>query len=44
MLEVAGEGGRATRMFRNVGKEFPRAAADARLLALLHENGVRIAA
>ena len=44
MLEIAGAGGRATRMFENVGKEFPRAAADPRLLALLDENGVRIAA
>lgn len=44
MLEIAGEGGRATRMFTNVGKAFPRAAADPRLLALLDENGVRIAA
>jgi hypothetical protein len=44
MLEVSGHGGRATRMFTNVGKEFPRAAADPRLLALLHENGVRVAA
>lgn len=44
MLEVSGEGGHATRMFRNVGKEFPRAVPDPRLVAVLDENGVRIAA
>ena len=45
MLEVAGHGGRATEMFRNVGKEFPRADGDVpRMLGLLLENGVRIAA
>ena len=44
MLEISGQGGHASRMFTNVGKEFPCAAADPRLLALLRENGVRIAA
>ena len=45
MLEVSSQGGFATRMFRNVGKEFPRADGDIpRLLGLLLENGVRIAA
>ena len=45
MLEVSSQGGRATRMFTNVGKEFPRPDGDIpRLLGLLLENGVRIAA
>lgn len=45
MLEVSSQGGRATRMFANVGKEFPRPGGDLpRLLRLLLENGVRIAA
>ena len=45
MLEVSSQGGRATKMFTNVGKEFPRADGDIpRLLGLLLENGVRIAA
>jgi quercetin dioxygenase-like cupin family protein len=45
MLEVSSQGGAATRMFTNVGKEFPRAAGDmSKLLGLLLENGVRIAA
>jgi quercetin dioxygenase-like cupin family protein len=45
MLEVSGEGGRATKMFTNVGNEFPRPDGDIpRLLELLLENGVRIAA
>jgi quercetin dioxygenase-like cupin family protein len=45
MLEISGHGGRATQMFRNVGKEFPRADGDVpRMLGLLLENGVRIAA
>src|SRR5687767_7145214 len=45
MLEVSSQGGFATRMFTNVGKEFPRADGDIpRLLGLLLENGVRIAA
>jgi len=45
MLEVSGHGGSATTMFKNVGKEFPRADGDIpRLLDLLLENGVRIAA
>jgi quercetin dioxygenase-like cupin family protein len=45
MLEVSSHGGRATEMFKNVGKEFPRADGDIpKLLGLLLENGVRIAA
>jgi quercetin dioxygenase-like cupin family protein len=45
MLEVSSQGGFATRMFTNVGKEFPRADGDIpRLLGVLLENGVRIAA
>lgn len=45
MLEVSSHGGSATRMFTNVGKEFPRAGGDIpKLLGLLLENGVRIAA
>ena len=45
MLEVSSHGGRATQMFTNVAKEFPRADGDVpRLLGLLLENGVRIAA
>jgi quercetin dioxygenase-like cupin family protein len=45
MLEVSSQGGSATRMFTNVGKEFPSADGDIpRLLGLLLENGVRIAA
>jgi quercetin dioxygenase-like cupin family protein len=45
MLEVAGQGGRATSMFRNVGKEFPRPPSDLpRLVGLLRENGVSLAA
>ena len=45
MLEVSSQGGFATRMFTNVGKEFPRPDGDIpRLLGLLLENGVRIAA
>lgn len=45
MLEVSSQGGSATRMFTNVGKEFPQAGGDVpKLLALLLENGVRIAA
>ena len=44
MLEVAGQGG-ATRMFRNVGREFPHAGGDVpKLLGVLLENGVRVAA
>jgi len=44
MLEVSSQGGFATRMFTNVGKEFPRLDGDVpRLLGLLLENGVRIA-
>jgi quercetin dioxygenase-like cupin family protein len=45
MLEVSSQGGSATRMFTNVGKQFPRADGDIpKLLALLLDNGVRIAA
>jgi hypothetical protein len=45
MLEASSQGGFATRMFTNVGKEFPRADGDLpRLPGLLLENGVRIAA
>ena len=45
MLEVSSQGGRATEMFTNVAKEFPRADGDVpKLLGLLLENGVRIAA
>jgi quercetin dioxygenase-like cupin family protein len=45
MLEVSSAGGFATRMFTNVGKEFPQAGGDVpKLLGLLLENGVRIAA
>ncbi|RPI60499.1 MAG: cupin domain-containing protein [Lysobacterales bacterium] len=45
MLEVSSQGGFATKMFTNVGKEFPRADGDIpKLLGLLLENGVRIAA
>ncbi len=45
MLEVSSHGGRATEMFTNVAKEFPRADGDVpKLLGLLLENGVRIAA
>ena len=45
MLEVSSAGGSATRMFANVGKEFPQAGGDVpKLLGLLLENGVRIAA
>lgn len=45
MLEVSSQGGRATQMFTNVGKEFPCAGGDVpKLLGLLLDNGVRIAA
>jgi quercetin dioxygenase-like cupin family protein len=45
MLEVSGHGGFATQMFRNVGKEFPRPPSELpRLVGLLHENGVSLAA
>jgi quercetin dioxygenase-like cupin family protein len=45
MLEVSSEGGRATKMFANVGKEFPRPGGDLpKLVELLRENGVRLAA
>jgi quercetin dioxygenase-like cupin family protein len=45
MLEVSSQGGRATQMFRNVGKEFPCVGGDLpKLPALLLENGVRLAA
>jgi hypothetical protein len=44
-LEISSQGGFATRMFTNVGKEFPRADGDIpRLVGLLLENGVRLAA
>jgi quercetin dioxygenase-like cupin family protein len=46
MLEVSSHGGGATRMFTNVGKEFPRPPEGdpERLLGLLKENGVQLAA
>jgi quercetin dioxygenase-like cupin family protein len=45
MLEISSHGGRATAMFRNVGKEFPRADGDVpKMIGLLLANGVRIAA
>lgn len=45
MLEIASAGGAATRMFTNVGREFPTAGGDLpKLLGLLLENGVRLAA
>lgn len=45
MLEISSHGGGATRMFRNVGREFPRPEGDVdRLLGLLRENGVQLAA
>jgi quercetin dioxygenase-like cupin family protein len=45
MLEVSSHGGRATQMFTNVGKEFPRPDGDLpRLVGLLRDNGVRLAA
>jgi quercetin dioxygenase-like cupin family protein len=45
MLEVSSQGGFATRMFRNVGKEFPTPQGDLpRLVGLLRANGVRLAA
>ena len=45
MLEVSGQGGAATRMFTNVGKEFPQPGGDVpKLLGLLLANGVRLAA
>ena len=45
MLEVSSHGGSATRMFTNVGKEFPQPDGDLpRLVGLLREHGVRLAA
>ena len=45
MLEVSSQGGSATCMFANVGKEFPRPEGDMpRLVGLLLANGVRLAA
>ena len=45
MLEVSSAGGSATRMFRNVGRVFPREPTDLpKLVGLLHENGVTLAA
>jgi len=45
MLEITGQGGRATQMFRNVGNEFPAEPTDLpRLVNVLQQNGVSVAA
>jgi quercetin dioxygenase-like cupin family protein len=45
MLEVSSAGGAATRMFTNVGRVFPQPGGEVpKLLTLLRENGVRVAA
>jgi quercetin dioxygenase-like cupin family protein len=45
MLEISSQGGSATQMFTNVGKEFPTPDGDLpRLVGLLRENGVLLAA
>ena len=45
MLEISGEGGCATQMFTNVGREFPTPGGDLpRLVGLLRANGVLLAA
>ena len=45
MLEITGQGGRATQMFRNVSNEFPAEPTDIpRLVNVLQQNGVSVAA
>ena len=45
MLEITGQGGRATQMFRNIGNEFPSQPTDIRrLVNALQQNGVSVAA
>ena len=45
MLEITGQGGRATQMFRNVSNEFPAEPTDLpRLVNVLQQNGVSVAA
>jgi len=45
MLEITGQGGRATQMFRNISNEFPGAPTDIpRLLNAFQQNGVTVAA